>query len=483
MKDQDQDQFSKKLIQDLPITAEEAHIVQEEDEDKFTAGENEKSSKLDHLYTAFWSLLESSIASIKDKEGKGQMFTHGSGFKSFMSMDDVKAEETNYVKNANFDNLSESTKNLIKAVIDINSQLNRAEDIMSENLSFMYLHFAEKGYSCIVSLNENIESYRKNVMDKVNSLQRDVLRDTIGNEFSIFTTKALQSLQMWYEVYKEIQSLEKVTQDPLLKSFLKMKTKNETHTFELLKETILDVRTQIKFIINGLKNIKYFAPKPVNLKNNKLLLRIQKHNILKQKQEEIKRGYLNPVELANKLRLLSTSESEINDTIEKIDEQVENEEDTTVDTNHLQMLLKILLENIENLADQSQKLEIEVTKVKGSLTNQLFKDYSREITLDAAAAKECIRQSRKLQRQEKNNTLNNHETYLIDFKQAEKTIVNELKQLMILNRHESLNIENCLKNVIEASNNHKQERDTKILNKHLHVLRKYIRNIEELIVV
>ena len=144
MKDQDQDQFSKKLIQDLPITAEEAHIVQEEDEDKFTAGENEKSSKLDHLYTAFWSLLESSIASIKDKEGKGQMFTHGSGFKSFMSMDDVKAEETNYVKNANFDNLSESTKNLIKAVIDINSQLNRAEDIMSENLSFMYLHFAEK---------------------------------------------------------------------------------------------------------------------------------------------------------------------------------------------------------------------------------------------------------------------------------------------------------------------------------------------------
>lgn len=484
MKDRNQDnqddEYSEKLISDLPITAAEGHIVQEEEDNQNIAGG--KNSKLDNLYTAFWSLLESSVSSLQDKTGKGELFTHGHGYKSFMSMENITTEEPSYSKNAHFENLSDSTKNLIKAVIDINVQLNKAEDIMSESLSSMYLHYAEEGYNCVLSLNENVENYNANVKEKVDYLQRDVLRETIGTEFSTFTTKSLQALQMWYELYKEIQILYDTTKDPLLKTFLQMETKKATHSFEELKETIMDVRTQIKFIKNGLKNIKYHVPKPVTIKSNKLLLRIQKHNILKQKQEEIRRGYLNPIELANKLRILATSESEINDTLEKIDDEISSNDDTSVDTQHLQSMLHSLLETIESLCDQSQKLEMEVTKVKSGLTSQLFKDYSREIMLNSIAAKECIRQAKKKQRKEKQSTLDNHSTYLIDFKQAEKTIINELKQLMILNRHESTNIENCLKNVIEASTNHKVSRDAKILNKHLHILKGYIHHIENLLI-
>ena len=141
-------------------------------------------------------------------------------------------------KNVHFDNLSESTKNLIKAIIDINVQLNKSEDIMSNDLSMMYKHVANQGFQCVKQLNESIKQFRSNILSKANNIQKDVLRDTIGNEFSQFTTKSLQTLQMWYEVQKEIYNIAKKTQDPFLLGSLKMDMKNNTHDFESLKATV-----------------------------------------------------------------------------------------------------------------------------------------------------------------------------------------------------------------------------------------------------
>ena len=144
--------------------------------------------------------------------------------------------------------------------------------------------------------------------------------------------------------------------------------------------------------------------------------------------------------------------------------------------------MDMIEEQIEKMFDQSQKLELEVTNTKSSLISQLSKDYSREIALNITAARECIMQARKFQEEEKSKTLKSHSSYLLDYKQAEKTIVSELKNLILMNRHESLNIENCLKSVSEASMNHKVIRDTRILNEHKRILKEYMKHIKSFII-
>jgi|GEM_PF-6179614 len=476
-KDPNEKDEAQELVEKLPGTAIQGEAVLEEE--KFSAGA--KTSKLDHLYIAYWNLLESCILAIQDEKST-TMFLTGHGYKVFMEMQDSHAEKSMDQKNVHFDNLSESTKNLIRAVIDINMQLNKAEDIMSNDLSNMYKHVANQGFQCIKQLNESIKQFRSNILNKAKNIQKDVLRDTIGNEFSQFTTKSLQTLQMWYEVQKEVHNLANKTQDPFLLGSLKMEMKNNTQDFESLKQTIMDVRTQIRYLKSNIQNVKYHVPREIRPKNNKLILRIQKHNILQRKQQEIKNGYLNPIDLAQKLRILANSENEIDSALEVINDEIDDQSSVDVDTSHIRRLMDMIEEQIEKMFDQSQKLELEVTNTKSSLISQLSKDYSREIALNITAARECIMQARKFQEEEKSKTLKSHSSYLLDYKQAEKTIVSELKNLILMNRHESLNIENCLKSVSEASMNHKVIRDTRILNEHKRILKEYMKHIKSFII-
>lgn len=480
----DQDEESKKLIKTLPETAAEAHILEEEnnflhEEANFHAGEN---SKMDTLYHAFWKLMESAVTAIQHKDKVGEEYIFGQGFQLFTNIQSFKTD----IKNENerkcqFERVSETTKNLIKAIIEVNTQINKIEDGISKDLSIFYKNYAEEAFLCLVELNKNIDMYRSNINEKVENIQSDVLRESIGNEFSQFTTKALQTLQMWYEVHREIKLLSEKTQDPFLLSFVKMKVKNDTSSFNDLKLTISDVKSQIKYLQSGLKNVKYHVPREISSKNNKLLLRIQKHNLMKTKENEIKKGYLNPLDLAEKLRLIQTSESEIDEALEKLDEEYENENSTAVDTKHLHQILKTVEENIEKMFDISQKLELKVNKVKSTLTSQLTKDYAREINLHVNATKQCILEAKQKCEEEKTRYISYYTQFVNNYKLAERTVLKALKETMITNRHETLNIENCLQSVLDASKQHKIIRDTEILNEHRQVLQGYMKAIKSFI--
>jgi len=448
-------------------------MAQAEDENELTLAEHtllinslrggKEDSKIDSLYTAFWTLSKAFIDSL-EKEKIAKKFTEGKAFEMFISVTStpssfhvLKPTETKVA----FRSLPAEAQNLLMAAGELNMKLGKFEQAANADLSAQYMQAANQVSACIQELSTQMKKNETLTLERAAKLHMSAVQGILGSRFAVFTTGASQALQQ-------------------ITSQFKLDVHVDMSSIEELMKSLQEARRKIHNLRISFQPSSTTATPSYDAHDRKLALRMQKHQISQLRAVKTRDLRSDPVALAEALKKLRLEEQEADALLASAAQAPLQLPALSEKANNSEELL-IFEKYLDELIETAHVLSAESAHIKESMESQVRKEMRASFESMREHAKNCIDSSQTKLQHLRAQTLKRYEEELKTTREAEKTIANELSLSSKLNRNISNALDLCAKAIAEAARQQKIERDVFTLNENKKKLHEVVLEMKSLV--
>jgi hypothetical protein len=230
-------------------------------------------------------------------------------------------------------------------------------------------------------------------------------------------------------------------------------------------------------VLDGLNSITTSDKAVANTKilDEKIGLRLQKHDISKQRYSEM--SHRDPIELAESLRYLHLADSEIETTLNSLDGS-----STVVkipaDMKHINLLRTQCTEHIPVLAhliDAGHILQADAVRLKTIMTSHIVAELRLDVQSAIAAAGICLDTCKSELKKVYDASLAKQSVIVGDLRKAEKTLAVEIAAY---SKGDGTSLELCAKAMAQATRDRRHIRDATIVNEHKKILHRLITDVK-----
>jgi hypothetical protein len=426
---------------------------------------------IENMYTTFWALLYEAKEACVDPSQKAAKLANGHTMRNFLTSTEHATKVPSFASSGNvpaaFRALSPQIRNLLMAVGEINMKISHQEEVLSENLSNEHSKAARAGAACITHVCKQIENIQGKKNDKVNTLYRTAISDLLGAKYAAFTVSATNALQRWSETATQVSQL--ALEHPWILAFESIRQGADIATPEGLMASLMGARRQAEYVLDGLQSITKSETAVADTKvlDEKIGLRLQKHDISKQRYSEMSNR--DPIELAEALRYLHLADSEIETSLnatESTASVVKVPADLTrVNTLRTECIAQIPV--LTQISDAGHILQAEATRLKSIMTNQVVGELRLDVQSAIAAAGICLETCKTELKKTYERSLSQQESVVAELRKAERILAVEISAY---SKGDGTNLELCAKAMAQATRDRRQVRDVHTFNQHKKIL-------------
>ena len=278
----------KKLVDlhvDLPETTPETIEISTAEDELIALRESQNSVleggqvlTMDELYREFWSAL---------KAHRHVQFKCS------------QVESKSHAPFCNIEALPKGIGNLVMALGDINLRISKLEDHFTEVLSHKFMSSAKSAESYVIQ-SVNVKSHEKESrLSVIHELTEKQAIEQYG-------AKAAKAVQRFQDLQQEFVGLRAQLID------LQVHLSSERTSF-----TIEELSSDIEHLLNASRHFLELPPPPIPIVDNfakKMKIRMQKHELFKQRMEIINTSF-EPLDLASKIHTLQIVDKELDNSL------------------------------------------------------------------------------------------------------------------------------------------------------------------------
>jgi hypothetical protein len=205
--------------------------------------------------------------------------------------------------------------------------------------------------------------------------------------------------------------------------------------------------------------------------DEKIGLRLQKHEIAKQRYQEMSNR--NPIELAESLRYLHLADSEIQTSLDSVESKTAIVR-APADMTRVEEIREVCREQLPllvQLIDSGHILQAEASRLKAAMNTQVVAELRLDVLSAISAGTLCLDTCKSELKKVYDSSIEKQTLIVRDLRAAEKTLATEISHY---SKGDGTSLEVCAKAMAQVSRDRRTVRDILIVNKHKKLLHELI---------
>ena len=428
-----------------------------------------EGGRVDSLYNAYWSLMTAAKDACADPGNNAHKVAKGEAMRKFLEVTAVQTELPKSSASTNsaaaFRSLNPQIQNLVMAVGEINKKISHHEEVLSEQMSAEYVKTARAAAACVLHTCNQVRNIQGRKNERVMALWRNAVIDLLGTKYADFVKTATNALQAWSDTAKKISRL--ALDHPWIAAFEAIRTSTDLSTPETIALALAGSRRQIEYVIEGLSAIHDEKDVKSDIKglDERIGFRLQKHEISRQRYAEMSKAHASPEELAEALKYLHLADSEIQTSLEAMENPPVIVK-IPVDNSVVQSLLaecRAQLPSLVLLIDVGHILQSESSRLKSAINGQVVTELRLDVQSALTAASICLKTCQEQQKKVYVASLEKQTFVVRDLRAAERTLASEITHFI---KGDGTALEVCAKALAQTTRDRRHAMDVTLLNEH-----------------